>query len=90
MSTSEITAKARQIRELEAMIDEAKAEAEALKDEIKAYMGDQESIVAGEYRISWKAVTSSRLDSTAIKKLFSPEDLAGYMVTTTTRRFSIA
>lgn len=90
MSISEITTKAREIRELEALIAEAQAQAEALKDQIKAYMGESELLQAGEYKITWKNVTSTRLDTAAIKKLFSAEDLEGYTKTTTTRRFTIA
>ena len=90
MSVNEITNKAREIRELEALIAEAEQQAEQLKDEIKAYMGDRESLQAGEYKITWKTVTSTRLDTAAIKKLFSAEDLEGFTKTTTTRRFCIA
>ena len=46
MSINELEAKARELRQLQALIDEAQAEAEALKDAI----GDQDSIQAGEYR----------------------------------------
>ena len=90
MSVNEITSKAREIRELEALIAEAQAQAEALKDQIKAYMGDSEQLQAGEYKISWKTVTTTRIDTAAIKKLFSTEDLEGFTKTTTVRRFSIA
>ena len=48
MSTNEIEAKARELRQLQALIEEAQAEAEA----IKAAMGDSESIQAGEYKRS--------------------------------------
>ena len=90
MSLNEIATKAREIRELEALIAEAQAQAEALKDQIKTYMGESELLQAGEYKITWKAVTTTRLDTTAIKKLFSTEDLEGFTKTTTVRRFSIA
>lgn len=90
MSVNEITSKAREIRELEALISEAQAQAEALRDEIKAVMGEREELRAGEYKITWKTVTSTRLDTAAIKKLFTAEDLEGFTKTTTTRRFSIA
>ena len=68
MSINEIEAKARELRQLQALIEEAQAEAEAIKDAIKASMGDSESIQAGEYKITWKAVTSSRIDTTALRK----------------------
>lgn len=51
MTIHEIESKARELREMLALIEEAQAEAEALKDEIKAAMGDAEEILAGEYKI---------------------------------------
>ena len=89
MSINEMEAKARELRQLQALIDEAQAEAEALKDAIKAAMGDSESIQAGEYKITWKAVTSSRIDTTALKKAL-PDVAERFTKETTTRRFCVA
>ena len=89
MSINEMERKARELRELQALIEEATAEAEALKDEIKAYMGDSEELTAGEYKITWKPVTSRRLDTAALNKAL-PELAAQFTKTTTTRRFCIA
>lgn len=89
MSINEMEAKARELRQLQALIDEAQAEAEALKDAIKAAMGDSESVQAGEYKITWKAVTSSRIDTTALRKAL-PDVAERFTRETTTRRFSVA
>ena len=89
MSISEIEAKARELRQLQALIEEAQAEAEAIKDAIKAAMGDSDSIQAGEYKITWKAVTSSRIDTTALKKAL-PDVADRFTRETTTRRFCVA
>lgn len=89
MSQNELTAAIRQIKELENLADEAKAEAEALKDRVKTYMGDTEVLHAGEYKVTWKAVTSSRFDSKAACAAM-PELAERFMKTTTTRRFVIA
>ena len=89
MSINEMEAKARELRQLQALIDEAQAEAEALKDAIKAAMGDSESIQAGEYKITWKAVTSSRIDTAALKKAL-PDVAERFTRETTTRRFCVA
>lgn len=89
MSIHEIEAKARELRQLQKLIEEAQAEVEAIKDEIKAVMGDSESITAGEYKITWKAVTTSRLDSTALKKAL-PDVAERFTKTTTSRRFIVA
>lgn len=89
MSINELEAKARELRQLQALIEEAQAEAEALKDTIKAAMGDKDSIQAGEYRITWKAVTSSRIDTAALRKAL-PDVAERFTRETTTRRFCVA
>ena len=89
MSINEMEAKARELRQLQALIDEAQAEAEALKDQIKAAMGDAESVQAGEYKITWKPVKSSRIDTAALKKAL-PDVAQAFTRETTTRRFCVA
>lgn len=89
MSINEMEAKARELRQLQALIEEAQAEAEAIKDAIKAAMGDSESVQAGEYKITWKAVTSSRIDTTALRKAL-PDVAERFTRETTTRRFCVA
>jgi predicted phage-related endonuclease len=81
--------KARALREMQALIEEAQAEAESLKDDIKALMGDSEEVRAGEYRITWKTVTASRIDTTALKKAM-PDVAAAFAKETPTRRFCVA
>ena len=68
MSINETERKARELRELQALIDEATAEAEVLRDALKAAMGDAEEVCAGVYKITWKAVTSTRIDTGALRK----------------------
>ena len=68
MSTYEMEQKIRELRQLQALIEEATAEAEAIKDTIKSVMGDTETLSVGEYKVTWKTVKSSRLDTTALKK----------------------
>lgn len=89
MSINELKAKAAELKELKAMREELEAEITAIEDAIKAEMGEQEQIVAGPFKITWKAVTSSRFDSTRFKKDHA-ELAAAYTKTTTTRRFTIA
>ena len=52
-------------------------------------MGDSESIQAGEYKITWKAVTSSRIDTAALKKAL-PDVAERFTKETTVRRFTVA
>ena len=89
MSTQDIERKVKLLREMQRMAEEAQAEAEALKDEIKAYMGDSEELTAGEYKITWKRVESTRVDTAALKKAM-PQIAEAFTKTTTTRRFCIA
>lgn len=89
MDINEMENKALELRQLQALIEEAQQEAEAIKDAIKAAMGDSESIQAGEYKITWKAVTSSRIDTTALRKAL-PDVAERFTRETTTRRFCVA
>lgn len=89
MGTHELESKVKELRQLQALIEEATAEAEAIKDAIKAAMGDSEELRAGEYKITWKAVQSSRLDAAALKKAL-PDVAERFTRTTTTRRFCVA
>lgn len=88
MSNPNLTPKITELMEFKRMRDELDAEITAAEDEIKAAMGDDGTLLAGPFKVTWKAVTSSRLDSTALKKEM-PEIAARFMKQTTTRRFSI-
>lgn len=90
MSTNEITAKIRQIKELQQLIEEAEAEMEAIKDAIKAEMTAREvdELTADVFKVRWTTVESSRFDSTAFKKAM-PELFKQFSKQTTSRRFSI-
>lgn len=89
MSINELEMKCRELRQLQALIAEAEEEAETIKDAIKDAMGTRETVQAGEYKITWKAVTADRLDSTALKKAL-PDVAARFTKETTVRRFSVA
>lgn len=89
MSIHELEAKCRELREIQALIEEAQAEAEAIRDSIKAAIGDSESVQAGEYKITYKPVISSRIDTTALRKAL-PDVVEQYTKQATTRRFCIA
>lgn len=89
MTTKEIETKARELRGLQALIEEAQEEAEAIKDILKAAMGDSDTIQAGEYKITYKPVTSLRIDTTALKKAM-PDVALAFTKETTTRRFCVA
>ena len=89
MTTKELEAKVRDLRGLLSLIEEAQAEAEAIKDELKALMGNTDTMQAGEYKVTYKTVTSARLDTTALKKAM-PDIVQAFTKETVTRRFCIA
>ena len=89
MSTNELEAKCRELRELQNLIEEAQTEVQAIKDSIKAHMGDAEELRVGGYKVTWKSVTSSRLDAVALRRSF-PELAERFTKTTTCRRFCVA
>lgn len=91
MSTHEMESKVKELRELRRMAEELDAEIEALQDSIKAEMTARstEELTGSDWRITWKSVTSSRLDTTAFKKEL-PEIAARFLKQTTARRFVLA
>lgn len=72
MSKNELISKIEALNEWEALIAEAQAEADALRDSIKAEMMEQdtEELIAGAYIVRWTSVLSNRFDSTAFKKVY--------------------
>jgi predicted phage-related endonuclease len=91
MSTLELTTKIAQLQEWEQIMEEAKAEADAIKDELKQLMLNRgvEELEAGEHIIRYTSVISNRFDTTAFKKAHN-EIYMAFTKQTTSRRFSIA
>nr|DAE80941.1 MAG TPA: Exonuclease [Bacteriophage sp.] len=89
MSTNEIAAKVQELRELRRMADELDAEIDSLQDAIKQHMdaAGVDTLAGLDYKITYKAVISSRVDTTALKKDL-PEIAARYTKMTTARRFT--
>lgn len=73
------------------MQEEAAAMVESLKDQLKERMtaAGVESLAGSEHKATYKAVTSSRVDTTRLKKDL-PEIADRYTKTTTARRFTFA
>ena len=91
MSAKELTNKIESLRDLEALIEEAKAEAETLRDEIKSEMmlRNVEEMSIGQYIIRWTSVLSNRFDTTGFKKAYG--DLyKSYTKQIASRRFTIS
>ena len=77
-----------ELMEVRKMIEELEAEASALTDTIKAYMGEEETMLCGSWKITYKEQVSHRIDSAALKKVLG-DALEGYYKTIVTRPFKI-
>lgn len=91
MSINEMEKKIAALKEWEELLEEAKAQVESLKDEIKAEMlaRNTEEMTAGRYICRWTSVLSNRFDTTTFKKEHA-EMYKQYTKQTASRRFSIA
>ena len=79
------------LREWESVMEEAKAEADAIRDQIKAEMiaRETEEMEVGNYIVRYTSVLSNRFDTTAFKR--EHNDLyKQFTKQTASRRFSIA
>jgi predicted phage-related endonuclease len=79
----------RNLAEYTRLQEETSAIIDGLKDELKTIMQEQntDTLTGTEHKASYKAVVSSRIDTTALKKNM-PEIAAKYTRTTTARRFT--
>lgn len=91
MSINDMDSKIKELRELRRMADELTAEMEHITDSIKRHMDAEgvDTLNGTDWKVTYKAVTSSRLDTTALKKAL-PDLTAQFTKTTTARRFCIA
>ena len=91
MSIIDMDSKIKELRELRRMADELTAEMESITDSIKRHMDAEgvDTLNGTDWKVTYKAVTSSRLDTTALKKAV-PDLTAQFTKTTTARRFCIA
>ena len=91
MSRNELISKIDALNEWEAVIEEAKAEAEAIRDSIKQEMLERETeeLTAGQYIVRWTSVLTNRFDTTAFKKTYG--DLyKAFTKQSASRRFTIS
>ena len=91
MSIRELDMKVKELRELRRMAEELQAEIDAAQDAIKAHMDSQgvDTLAGSDWKVTWKPVTSSRMDTAALKKAL-PEIAERFMKSTTNRRFVLA
>ena len=91
MSTCELETKITKMQEYEALAVEAQAEADALRDEIKAELTrrNAEEVTTGKYIVRWTSVLSQRFDSTAFKRAM-PDVYKTFTKQVSSRRFSVS
>lgn len=91
MGTIELDSKVKELRELRRMAEEIAAEMETIMDSIKAEMSARrvEELTGTDWKVSYKTVSSNRLDTSALKKAL-PEIVERFTRTTSTRRFVLA
>ena len=75
-------------RENKRLIEELEAMNDSIKADILLIMGDAETMTEGATKATFKTVTSSRLDSSAIKKEL-PEIFQQYSKETSYKRFTV-
>lgn len=91
MSINEMEIKVNELRELRRMADELAAEIDTIQDAIKREMeaAGVDTLAGSDWKATWKSVTSSRIDTAALKKAL-PDLAAQFTKTSTVRRFSVA
>lgn len=90
MSKTEINSTVKKLRKLKRKQDELQAEIDSLQNAIKAEMTacDVDILTGADWKITWKTVTSSRVDTTALKREL-PDLVARFTKTSTSRRFCL-
>ena len=91
MSKNELISKIEALNEWEALMEEAKEQAEAIRDSIKQEMLNRntDEMEVGQYIVRWTSVLTQRFDSTSFKKAM-PDVYKAFTKQTASRRFSIA
>ena len=83
-----IITKVEELMDLRKLAEELQAQMDAITDDIKAYMGTEETMLAGSWKVTWKTTVSRRVDTTALKKVLG-DALDEYTKTVTTRPFKV-
>ena len=91
MSVDTMDQKVKELRELRRIQEELAAEIEVIQDELKAHMDahGMDTLLGFDWKVTWKSVTSNRLDNTVLKKEL-PDIAARFMKQSTVRWFVLA
>ena len=90
MTRVEMENKVMELKEWEALLEEAKEQVEAIKDDLKAEMIERETeeIVTDKFVIRWQQIINNRFDTTNFKKTYG-ELYKAFTKQTTSRRFTV-
>ena len=91
MANNEMIMKVEELKALEALIEEASAEAAAIRDSIKAEMvaRNVEEMNIGKFIVRFTAVLSSRFDTKRFKEAFGEDIYKAFTKEVSSRRFSV-
>lgn len=92
MANNELLKKIELLTEYEATIEEMKAEADEIRNDIKAEMEARgtEELKIGQYIVRFTSVISSRFDTKKFKEKFGADVYKAFTKEVKSRRFSIA
>ena len=92
MAKNEILRKIELLNEYEMILDELKAEADEIKNDIKAEMEARgvEEMEVDQYIVRFTSVLSTRFDTKKFKQAFGEEVYIAFTKQVASRRFSIA
>ena len=80
--------KLRRRQELLGIIDRMEAEKRQIEQELKLYLGESEAAENESYRVYWKPVSSSRLDTKKLREE-KPDIYEKYLMTSSIRRLTV-
>lgn len=92
MTNNELKAKVTELKELQALIEEAQQQAETIKDELKLHMAHEhaEELHAGLFRVQYKPVIGTRFDKAAMIDRFGEDCYRSFCKPFTSMRFTVA
>ena len=90
MSNQELNHIAEELKQYRMMLEELKSTIDTLEQRIKSHMDESgiDTLILTSCKIIYKDITTTRLDSTALRKEL-PEIAARYSKTSTAKRFTI-
>ena len=91
MTRAEMIKKIEYLKELETYAEEIKAEADTVRDELKAEMleRDTEELEVGKYILRFTSILSNRFDTTSFKKVYG-ELYKAFTKQISSKRFTVS